>query len=445
MTNSPKNHEFQPAASKLEAVSRMSALVGGAPETLGPGSKERKSALLTLAGGLGLTVDGKLPKPELGEQVARQLGATWDDQCWSTGSTITLFGLNQLLAAGEAEQERQARSSTPPEFVPARSKIEAVTRISTLVDGAPETLGPGSKERKSALVQLVNGLGLAVDSSLNKPDLGESIAAALGQQWSDECWSAGHTITLAGLNLLIAGAEREVHRRRPGAPTAVSASPRHEAEGILEALANALPRTMNGQSCVQQMRDAEFPHWAQDEWAGFYLEFCGLPACINAFGGGPAKHANTTFDYALGQVWDFKLHAAKASSAPLNAVDGVAACLGAGYGLGFVVVSGDVEYDDGEMREWQRDQRVAAGKKPAKRSAPPSYVRRSKKSFTPRLLEAYHLPDDSALERALEESLLTWMSQGQQVDGSPRKPKYGMNITRARSSSLLLARRELSK
>lgn len=432
-----------PARSKFEAVTRMSALVGGETERLGPGSKERKSALITLTHGLGLTVDESLSKPELGGQIAGLLGCTWDERCWSTGSTITLFGLNQLLAAGKVERDRQNRAAAPQAFTPARSKIEAVTRISALVDGTPERLGPGSKERKSALIQLATGLRLDVDTTVNKPELGEAIATTLRQAWTASCWSRGHTITLTGLNVLIAGAEQEINRRRPGGVTSVATSPRHEAEGILEAIAHALPQHMDGRACVNQMRAAEYPQWAQDEWAGFYLEFVGLPACINAFGVAPSTFANTRFDYALGQVWDFKLHASRAGTAPLNAIDGVRACLGGGQGLGFVVLSGEVEYDDGSFRQWQREQRIAAGKKPATRSSPPSYVRKSKPSFTPNLLEAYHLRNESVLEKALADLLMTVMQQGRQASGRPRRPKYGLDLTKARRSPVLLASRPL--
>lgn len=418
---------FDPARSKLEAVTRMSALVSGEPERLGPGSKERKSALLTLAGGLGLVVDANLSKPDLGRQIALELGGTWDERSWSAGSTITLFGLNELLAL--ASQEIGRRAEAPPTWHPARSKIEAVARISALVDGHPETLGPGSKERKSALVQLATGLHLDVDTAMNKPRLGEAIARAVGVRWGADCWSTGQTITLIGLNALIEGAEAEIRRRNPDAATSLTSSPRHEAEGILEAIAQALPVHMNGQRCIDEMRAAEFPHWAQDEWSGFYLEFVGLPACINAFGVAPSKFANTRFDYAFGQVWDFKLHAARTGSAPLNAIDGVRACLQGGNGLGFVVLSGDVEYDDGEFRQWQREQRLAAGKKPAERASPSTHTRRSKPAFTPRLLEAYHLGNESVLEKALEDRLMTVMNQGRQASGDERKPKYGLNLT----------------
>ena len=68
---------------------------------------------------------------------------------------------------------------------------------------------------------------------------------------------------------------------------------------LLGVLADALPDAWAGRDCVAEMQEAEYSQWAQDEWAAFYFEFKGLPALINAFGGGPRRFANTRFDYAL--------------------------------------------------------------------------------------------------------------------------------------------------
>ena len=48
------------------------------------------------------------------------------------------------------------------EFVPARNKLEVVARISNLTNSGPETLGPGSKEHKSVVLNLARGMGLAL-------------------------------------------------------------------------------------------------------------------------------------------------------------------------------------------------------------------------------------------------------------------------------------------
>jgi hypothetical protein len=89
--------EFLPAHSKSQAVARMYALGGVDQEPLGPGSKEKKSAIEALAQCVGVPTEHGLTKPELAECVAGVVGAAWDDECHSTGDTITLDGLNRLV------------------------------------------------------------------------------------------------------------------------------------------------------------------------------------------------------------------------------------------------------------------------------------------------------------------------------------------------------------
>jgi hypothetical protein len=437
------------ARGKLEAVIRLSTLTDRKPEGLGPGSKERKSVLANLAVDLGLDVDLRRSKPALGRQIALSLGAAWDETCWSTGSTVTLEGLNRILLAAESRVTRQRESTQLAHFgtdlrpgagpfVPARSKIEVVSRISALTSSPPETLGPGSKERKSVLVNLAHGLGLRVDTTLPKPELGAAIASAIGAAWDTSCWSAGHTITLIGLNHLLEAAEAKFASAVParGAFTTV----RHEAQALLQVISQALPRTWEGRECIEEMREAEYAQWAQDEWAAFYLEFVGLPALINTFGGGPVSYANTRFDYGLGRPWDLKVHMTSKPVSPLNDCQAVEEALDAGVGVGFLVLSGDVEYDEGTFREWQRAFRAAHGKKSRPRAGPPRYKRKSKPRFRPFVVDAFFIRDRAALDCALDAGIVRVMRQGAQTSGAARAPKYSLDLVRARlDESLLLA------
>ncbi|MDQ6933807.1 MAG: hypothetical protein M3130_00645 [Actinomycetota bacterium] len=436
---------FVPARSKLEAVTRISALTHGPPQTLGPGSKERKSVLVNLAVGLDLNVDTNATKVDLGADIAAAIGASWDESCWSAGQTVTLVGLNRILEAGEdwlAWRAKTFRQSLfePLEthietFVPARSKLEAVSRISALTNSPPEVLGPGSKERKSVLVNVAVGLDLNVDILATKPELGGQIAAELGASWDETCWSTGQTITLDGLNLLLRSAEARISH---AAGTGFFLSVRDEASALLSALADALPEQMDGRECIEEMQAADYSQWAQDEWVGFYFEFLGLPALVNAFGGGPRQIASTRFDYGLGHTWDLKAHMAHSGDAPLNDQAAMQVAVTEAGGLGFLVLTGQVEYDDGDFKAWQREFRLRHGKKPRKRARPPKYKRKSKTAFRPGMVEAFHIADEAALNEALGTGVLSVMVQGPQVSGRPRAPKYSLNLVKARMSDLLL-------
>ena len=395
----PSERPIRRSQEQAQAVTRIPALTGSPPETLGPGSKERKSLLVNLAASLGLDVDTEADKPELGRQIATMLGVSWTSDCWSSGQTITLAGLNQLLGGTHREVARRSSDADRQGFHPARSKLEAVTRISSLTDGPPQALGPGSKERKSVLTDLAAGLDLAVDTTLSKPALAREIVTAMNGVWDETCWSTGHTITLEGLNRVLAMTEATLSQRGSRDSVRTFSTPAKEAAALLAALSSSMPGYMNGKACVREMLAAESKHWAQDEWRGFYFEFVGLPALVNTFGGGPTAVANTTFDYSLGEIWDLKCHGDDSHTAILNAKAAIDECLKT-RGVGLLVLSGTTETDDGEFRAWHRDLRVKNGRVPRRRTRPPAFQRRSKCAFSPTRLDAFFIASASALDSA---------------------------------------------
>ncbi|WP_168217728.1 DUF262 domain-containing protein [Occultella kanbiaonis] len=71
-----------------------------------------------------------------------------------------------------------------------------------------QPLGPGSKEKKSALVALGTFVGLSLEHEQGKIACGRAIASVVGVSWDETCYSRGDTITLEGMNRLLAGAVR---------------------------------------------------------------------------------------------------------------------------------------------------------------------------------------------------------------------------------------------
>jgi hypothetical protein len=94
------------------------------------------------------------------------------------------------------------------DYASARSKAVAVARMYVLADRTPEPLGPGSKEKRSALEALGSSVGLDLELVRSKHRCAEAIAHGLDVAWDVDCWSAGDTITLAGMNRLVDAASR---------------------------------------------------------------------------------------------------------------------------------------------------------------------------------------------------------------------------------------------
>jgi len=217
-----------------------------------------------------------------------------------------------------------------------------------------------------------------------------------------------------------------------------------EASDILDTLAASLKPQYDGQACIKEMFDNGFNQWAQDEWAGWYFEHIGIPELKRKFGGGSERVLNTTFDYSLSTVWDFKVHMAKGHRVILNAQDSMHDVLQSGKGFGFVVLSATPSYDqDGWFRDWHHEFKIENGKPPRERKnpAPRKYRRRKKISIKPTALDAFLIPDMEAIKANPE--AIRIMYQGRQGDGTLRKPKYMCRLNYAKDTPLHLAHKTL--
>ena len=317
-------------------------------------------------------------------------------------------------------------------FVPAKSKLEAVSRISDLTGSPKENLGPGSKERKSVFINLARGLDLNLDlAKLSKHQLAERILTELGGIWSSDCTSTGQTVTLTGLNRIL-----EFAQQRLGMPI-----PSHrlisledEAKSILTIARRSIPANWIGQDCVIEMKNDGSNKWRHTEWQGHYFEFRTIGKLVSELGGGPIKIGVTTFDYSLSHVWDLKTHSNFGVNGPrrLNNVcplnDQIATqdAIRNG-GLGLVILSGNPTFS-ARFDTWHKQLR---GSKGVPR-------RRLKSTFRPTKLETYFFENDSALQVALTKGILKQFAQGRQASGASRPLKYSLNLIQARGSSFQL-------
>lgn len=440
---------FQPALSVPEAIERIFAMTGRAPDE----TRGEKRALVALRDSLGLDVELVRTNAVLGQTLAEALDVEWIPAEHVVRNKVNLDGLNVLLegaaAAKRAGSLQKARNEAPDalvgreweKFQPARSKIEAVTRIAALTGAPREWLGPGGKEHKSVLTNLADRL--LPDADLNrssKTKLGASIARELGAPWTDRCESTGETISLTGLNTILAGAERRLGRL--GAEvTDVVLTPEDEGSALVSALFAGLPRHWDGKKSVQWLRNNGYRGWADNEWQGFYGEHRAKHLLNSAFT--PRDEppqtwfGNTEFDYALNFTWDIKVHTARkvflvrstneSDDILLNDWEATVTCIEQ-QGLGFLVVSGDSIMDEtGEFYDWHQ---VVKGRVVTERS-PKSRTR--KVAFEPTRVEALWIADRLALEAAQLAGQLTRRPQGVQQSGAARRDKSGMKLRRLRT------------
>ena len=317
------------------------------------------------------------------------------------------------------------------EFVPARNKLEVVARISNLTNSGPETLGPGSKEHKSVVLNLARGMGLAASENETKQGLAARIVETSGRKWTSECESIGQTITLVGLNLVLQAGFEYFEKLKEG-QSLVQLSLEEELRKISEVVMEKTPRHMDGVEAIMEMKDAEFSQWRATEWQGFYFEFKVRPELINRLGGGPRKIGSTSFDYALDRTWDMKVHSTSTRhgkksklNCALNDAESMQLAANQG-GFGLMILSGEPTYD-WDFTRWHKKFRSGSSEEPKKAL---------KKSFDPERIDFFFIPTLSRLEEALKSGELDLFKQGRQPTGEARKIKYSLNFEKSLKSDL---------
>jgi len=469
-------HDFIPALSAVEACSRIFSLTGALERT----ARGEKRAIVALRDALDLDIDIVRTNAEMAARIAEKLEVDWLSS-YEDHTKVNLNGLNALLmGTSNAYHQgaiRNLASNRPlglqdflwQDFQPAASKIEAVNRLSSLTKSGPEWLGPGSKEHKRVLINLAAGLAPDIDTRLSKSKLGAALASEFEAPWLPECESTGETISLQGLNTLLAGAERRMGIL--GASRAVlQGTPEEEGQMLVNALLDGWRShkqkdgskrvIWDGRKTINWMIENGINNGPyQNEWQGFYWEARGLQILNAAFSPNPnppaAKYINTIFDYSLRFVWDLKAHtehwansqntkiSGSKTGAPLNDQQAMDACI-ADQGLGFLVVSGiGIEDSDHAFVEWHRKLKASVGKKSSPSNSGES--RRRKAAFVPLHVDAMYFRDVLNFEGAKAAGIITGFNQGAQAPkstGTPgklRPKKYLLKSQVARTSQFCVA------
>lgn len=315
------------------------------------------------------------------------------------------------------------QSAAPPGPVLAHSKADAVQMLSDLTGSGPETLGPGSKEHKSVFENLHRGLRLGEPpTGLTKPELAGHIVERLGGTWDHTCWSTGSTVTLTGLNrlLTLASAAIAQSRRAP--------HPASEAELLIRHLAGELAAAgpvWEGRRMVELMAQAGFRHARQTEWPGWFFEYLSLDSLIAEFGGGPHRVGSVEFDYRGSYTWDLKTHSSARAQVILNDQASIEEAIERFGGIGFIILHGEAGFE-GEPEFWRWHNEFRKGRALTPEELQRTDSRALKTTFRPTHLEALWL--DAG---ALESDAVRVFHQGRQADGSPRKPKYLLDLPSA--------------
>lgn len=214
-------------------------------------------------------------------------------------------------------------------------------------------------------------------------------------------------------------------------------TPALEAEAITGVLTRALPATYDAKEATCVLKQAG-GNWRQTEWIGWFFEHAALEALLTTIGGQPGPvFGRTKFDYRRDFVWDFKAHSICdvngriARNAVLNDKEAVEACLEEHGGLGFIIACGEADYDrTGAFKAWHDALKENTSKYEVERIARGARSRARKVSFRVKAYEALHFSSLAQLDRGIREGWLQYFQEGMRnADGSPRRPKYMVDMT----------------
>ena len=158
----------------------------------------------------------------------------------------------------------------------------------------------------------------------------------------------------------------------------------------LETLLSNIPTEWDGKKAILQMRNADYKHWKQMEWIGFYFQFL----CENMLSSivtipGP-KFGRVTFD-GLAQIpWDFKVHPNKnpkgkiSNNIPANDKNATLQAIEKFGGVGLILAVGDAVYDDQNrnFQIWHQQLKGGLSRYEKERTIRTSSSRLRKTSFT---------------------------------------------------------------
>src|SRR3989344_7337490 len=78
------------------------------------------------------------------------------------------------------------------------------------------------------------------------------------------------------------------------------------------------PPIWDGRKAIMEMRDANYPHWRQMEWIGFYFQFLCEKQLFSIMKMPGPKFGKVEFDGFAGIPFDFKAHPAKNANDQMN-------------------------------------------------------------------------------------------------------------------------------
>ena len=206
---------------------------------------------------------------------------------------------------------------------------------------------------------------------------------------------------------------------------------KHELEAIeiLKVLDKYFPKWFEGKNSIKWSYKYS-SRKNEDEWQAFFFEDFCFYLITQLMGGwkGPRITPSQRFDYQRDFVWDFKIAAnkdvkgRKKKWVPLNDIKKTDQVIGQESGIGYIIAKADYKFDtNGSFRKW-RDK--FQNRMPSTSNNPRTLKTEGKITD----VFAIFIKNTKHLKTALKGGWIRVFNQGHNADGSPRPPKYEINL-----------------
>lgn len=200
-----------------------------------------------------------------------------------------------------------------------------------------------------------------------------------------------------------------------------------------------MPAKWDGRRAILEMKNAEYPHWKQMEWIGFYFQFlCDTRLSSVMELPGP-KYGRVEFDGFFEIPWDFKAHPTKnakgqeSKSVIVNDRLATARAIKKFSGVGLILAIGEATYNDQDrsFQIWHQEQKGGLSNYEKERMLRKALSRLRKTAFSLNEIDLILL-DDKMVKR-----LGSFQEGFRNSDGSLRNAKVLLNLDNIKPAKVI--------
>lgn len=198
----------------------------------------------------------------------------------------------------------------------------------------------------------------------------------------------------------------------------------------LSELLAKIPARWDGRQAILEMKNADYPHWKQMEWIGFYFQFLCDTKLVPLLKIPGPKYGKVEFDGFSEIPWDFKAHPDKNAngqenkSVIVNDKVAIVAAIKQFGGAGLILAIGEAVYNDQDrsFQIWHQELKGGLSNYEKERILRKAPSRLRKTAFRLKEIRLILL-DDKAVQ-----GLGSFQEGFRNSDGSPRNAKILLNL-----------------